>query len=125
MNTDQFVKKYPLPCPNECGEEEIHRQHLRGHLDATCPLEKIKCEFHYAGCGVQLQRRLMSAHIKEETLAHLSMVAEVSKKDGDKIRLLQVQSRDQASQIEQQGVQLKKLAFQFNQQEDQIKEQSF
>ena len=67
----------------------------------------------------------MSAHIKEETLAHLSMVAEVSKKDGDKIRLLQVQSRDQASQIEQQGVQLKKLAFQFNQQEDQIKEQSF
>ena len=116
-------EKYPLPCPNECGEKEIQRQHLRGHLDATCPLEIIYCEFHCAGCGVQLQRRLMSAHIKEETLAHLSMVAQMSKKDRDKIRLLQVQSREQACQIVQLGVLIKEQSFQIKQQAVLIKKQ--
>ena len=54
-------EKYPLPCPNECGEEEIEQKNLKGHLEQTCPLEVIQCDFSYAGCGTQLQRRLMSA----------------------------------------------------------------
>ena len=68
-------EKYPLPCPNECGEEEIERQHLKGHLKQTCPLEVIQCDFSYAGCGAQLQRRLMSAHMKEGMEAHLSLLS--------------------------------------------------
>ena len=67
-------EKYPLPCPNECGEEEIERQLLKGHLEQTCSLEVIQCEFNYAGCGAQLQRRLMPTHVKENVEAHLSMV---------------------------------------------------
>ena len=64
-------EKYPLPCPNKCGEEEIERQHLKGHLEQTCQLEVIRCEFNYAGCGAQLQRRLMPAHMKENIADHL------------------------------------------------------
>ena len=71
-------EKYPLSCPNECGEEEIKQQHLKEHLEHTCPLEVIKCEFSYAGCGAQLQRRLMSAHKKENVEAHLSMLSLVA-----------------------------------------------
>ena len=68
-------ENYPLPCPNKCGEEEIERQHLKGHLEQTCPLEVIQCDFTYAGCGTQLQRRLMSAHMKESMEAHLSLLS--------------------------------------------------
>ena len=34
-------EKCPLPCPNECGEKRIERQHLKKHLEQTCPLEKV------------------------------------------------------------------------------------
>ena len=95
-------EKYPLPCPNECGEKEIERQHLKGHLEQTCPLEEIKCDFSYAGCGAQLQRRLMPAHVKEDTEAHLSLLAQKVPKLEDQIRL-------QGEQMKQQGDQIKEL----------------
>ena len=108
--------KYPLPCPNECGEEEIERQHLKGHLEQTCPLEVIKCEFSYAGCGAQLQRRLMPAHMKESTETHLSLVAQVSK---DVPKLIQ----EQRDQIKQQSVEINRLWDQVNKQADLIRQQ--
>ena len=96
-------EKYPLPCPNECGEKEIERQHLKGHLEQTCPLEEIQCDFSYAGCGAQLQRRLMSAHVKEDTEAHLSLMAHKVPELEDKIK-------QQGDQIRQQGDQIKEQA---------------
>ena len=92
-------EKFPLPCPNECGKKAIERQHLEGHLKQTCPLEVIQCDFSYAGCGAQLQRRLMSAHVKEGTGAHLSLVAEVSKHQADHIKKLENQIKQQADHI--------------------------
>ena len=79
-------EKHPLPCPNECGEEEIERQHLKGHLEQTCPLEVIQCEFSYAGCGAQLQRRLMPTHVKENTEAHLFLLAQEAPKLKDRVK---------------------------------------
>ena len=93
-------KKFPLPCPNECGEKTIERKHLKGHLKKTCPLEEIWCEFSYAGCGVQLQRRLMPAHVKEGMEAHLSLVAEVSKCQADLIKQQSKLIKQQARQIQ-------------------------
>ena len=105
--------KFPLPCPNECGEEEIERQHLKGHLEQTCPLEVIQCEFNYAGCGAQLQRRLMPAHVKENVEAHLSKTAILVQKQSDKIM----------KQIEQQGDKITQQGDKIKQQEDTIKKQ--
>ena len=102
-------EKYPLPCPNECGEE-IERQHLKGHLEQSCELEVIQCDFSYAGCGAQLQRRLMSAHMKEGMEAHLSLVAQ-------NIPILQSTVQQQGDRIKEQGDQIEK------QQEDQIEQQ--
>ena len=119
-------EKYPLPCPNECGEEEIERQHLKGHLEQTCPLEVIQCEYSYAGCGAQLQRCLMSAHMKECTEVHLSLAAQVSKKVPELEKIVQQQGdqiKQQGDQIKQQGDQIKQQEDQIKQQEDQIKQQ--
>ena len=99
-------EKLPLPCPNKCGEEEIEQQHLKEHLAQACPLEVIKCEFSYAGCGAQLQRRLMSAHLKDNAEAHLSMVVQevpnLKHTIQDKIEQMEKQLKLQADQIRQQ-----------------------
>ena len=105
-------EKYPLPCPNECGEKEIERQHLKGHLEQTCPLEEIQCDFSYAGCGAQLQRRLMPAHVREGTDAHLtllSLVAQKVPKLEDKIKQQEDKMKQQEDQIVQQGGLIKQI----------------
>ena len=109
-------EKYPLPCPNECGEEEIERQNLKRHLEQTCQLEVIKCEYSYAGCGAQLQRRLMPTHMKENTEAHLFLLAQEAPKLKDRVK-------QQEDQIKQQGDQIKQQVGIIEQQEKQIKQQ--
>lgn len=67
-------EKYPLACPNGCGEVEIERKAMNHHLE-MCPLQKIECEFAYAGCLVQAQRKEMPQHLKEHIQNHLAMVS--------------------------------------------------
>ena len=111
-------EKYPLPCPKECGEV-IERQHLKRHLEQTCPLDVIQCELSYAGCGAQLQRRLMSAHMEESMEAHLSLLSLVTQE----VPKLQDTVQKQTDLIKQQGDQMKKMAHLMEQQGDQIKQQ--
>ena len=116
-------EKYPLPCPNECGEEEIERQHLKEHLEQTCPLEEIKCEFSYAGCGAELQRRIMSAHMKEGMEAHLSLVSKKVPELEKVVQQLIDQIKQQENLIKQQEHKLKQHGDQIKQQGDRIKQQ--
>ena len=123
-------EKYPLPCPNECGMKKFERQHLKGHLKQTCPLEVIQCDFSYAGCGAQLQRCLMSAHMKEGMEAHLSLLFLVVPKlqtivqqQGDLIKQMRDQIKQDREQVTQQGDMMKQMADQIKQQGDQIKQQ--
>ena len=69
-----ICKKYPMECPDKCGESTIERQHLPKHLEETCPLQVIKCEFSYAGCEVECQRQHMQAHLDENIKVHLNKV---------------------------------------------------
>ena len=123
-------EKYPLPCPYKCGEEEIERQHLKGHLEQTCPLQVIQCDFSCAGCGAQLQRRLMSAHMKEGMEAHLSLLSLVVPKlqtvvqqQTDKIDQMVYGMKRDRNQIKEWGDQIKEdLRDQIKQQTDQIKQ---
>ena len=116
-------EKYPLPCPNECGEEEMERQHLKGHLEQTCPLEVIQCEYSYAGCRAQLQRRLVSAHIKENMEAHLFLMTQEVPKLHKRNCQLVACIKQQGKQIKQQGIQMKQDRDEIKQQADQIKQQ--
>ena len=64
----------PVPCPNECGVYP-ERQNLEHHLIKVCSLTVVKCDFHYAGCEVQLPRKDMPAHLAENSVNHLSQLA--------------------------------------------------
>ena len=112
-------EKYPLTCPNKCGMIKFERQHLKGHLEQTCPLEAIQCDFSYAGCGAQLQRRLMSAHMKKGMEAHLSLLSLVVQE----VPKLQNTVQQQADLIKQQGDQMNQMVDLIKQQGDQIKQQ--
>ena len=92
-------KKYPLDCPNNCGERGIERQHLQNHLH-YCPLEVIDCEFDYAGCKEKVKRQKMQSHEDGSVKAHLQLVAAHAK-------LLK-------TQIEQQETQLRTLTSEVN-----------
>ena len=87
-----ICKQYPLECPNKCGENAIERQHLPKHLEETCPLQVIKCEFSYAGCEVECQRQHMQTHLEENVNGHLNKLSHT----------LQCQTQQQQSINEQQ-----------------------
>ena len=70
---------YPLSCPNHCKPYAIERQNLEQHLNIDCPLTVVTCDFHYAGCEVQLPRKDMPAHL-QENFCHLSLLATINQK---------------------------------------------
>ena len=94
-----ICKKYPLKCPNKCGETAIKRQRLPKHLEETCPMQAIKCEFSYAGCEIECQRQHMLTHLEETVTVHLSKVSQYT-------ITLQSQTEQQQSIIQQQQKQI-------------------
>ena len=66
-------KCYPVPCPNECGMSP-ERQNVETHVNTVCPLTVVNCDFHYAGCEVQLVRKDMPTHLAESLATHISLL---------------------------------------------------
>ena len=66
-------KCYPVPCPNECGVSP-ERQNVKTHVNTACPLTVVNCDFHYAGCEVQLVRKDMPNHLAESLATHISLL---------------------------------------------------
>ena len=44
------------------------------HMNTVCPLTVVKCDFHYAGCEVQLVRKNMPTHLAESLATHISLL---------------------------------------------------
>ena len=77
---------YPVPCPKECGVYP-ERQNLEHHVSKDCPLTVVNCNFHYAGCEVQLIRQDLPAHLAENLVPHMAQLATYNQK--------KVQEKDQ------------------------------
>ena len=69
--------KYPVVCPNVCRQNSFERQDIEGHLKDDCPLAKVSCPLHYAGCEVELPHKDMPEHMKD-TVTHLTLLANVT-----------------------------------------------
>ena len=50
------------------------RQNVETHVNTVCPLTVVNCDFHYAGCEVQLVRKDMPTHLAESLAAHISLL---------------------------------------------------
>ena len=67
--------KFPLPCPNECGESPP-REELERHVTSVCGLALEECVFKHAGCEVgELPRREMAGHLTDNLVEHTSLLA--------------------------------------------------
>ena len=54
-------QKYPIPCPNNCDQDEIPVQEVENHLQ-ECPEQVIKCTHSDLGCTEVFKRRLSEDH---------------------------------------------------------------
>ena len=70
-------KCFLLPCPNECtpSGSGLQRQDLDQHVKEECPLTVVQCELHHTGCKVTLPRKDMADHMKNDSIAHISLLA--------------------------------------------------
>ena len=65
---------YPVHCPNRCGKI-LQRQDIAVHVSSACPLAEIDCDFKEVGCQTTLLRKEMVAHLSENVMNHLSLMA--------------------------------------------------
>ena len=90
---------YPISCPNECGVCP-ERQNLEHHVSKDCPLAVVNCDFHYAGCEVQLPRKDMPAHLAEDLVFHMSLMAVQNRKREEEITELKDKLAENTRKIE-------------------------
>ena len=69
----EVCRYYPLVCPNRCGAS-FERDVLEDHIQ-MCGLQKLQCEFSYAGCGAEFIRNHQKEHMEQNTQKHLALVA--------------------------------------------------
>ena len=64
---------YPVQCPLGCGQS-IERRSYDSHVNNTCALKFIECEFSKVGCDVKLPRKDMLAHLTNGLGHHMSLL---------------------------------------------------
>ena len=65
---------FPVQCPHSCSLRSYKRIDLKAHLRSTCPLHRVRCVYHFAGCEGHLLRREMPHHMEANAKEHLSLV---------------------------------------------------
>ena len=68
-------QRFPKVCPNNCSTNKIECRFLQRHLQEKCTLERIPCEFSFAGCPVKVERESMEYHMDDSKDEHLKMTA--------------------------------------------------
>ena len=66
----QMCHRYPIACPNDCGQTEIPREYLDSHRE-KCLKEVLPCKFADIGCTKKVQRQSVQEHLKTEKDQHL------------------------------------------------------
>ena len=112
-------KCFPVPCPNSCSlsDSGIKRQDLEHHVAEECPLTMVECELHHAGCKVQLPRKDMAGHMKEEFIAHISLLAGENQK-------MSAENQKMSAENQKMSAENQRMVKQLLKKEEQIQELS-
>ena len=119
-------RKYPMSCPNHCTVYAIERENMEEHLRHDCPLQKVSCEFNFAGCDVEIAREELPNHLELNQLEHTSMlaamnnrlsddlaekdeqIAQLSEDFGDKLAELRAKSQTEIESLRRENSTLKR-----------------
>ena len=72
---EKICERFPLDCPNQCGQKGIIRQTLQSHMQ-ECKLEVIECKYANVGCKMQVKRKFMPQHVHDTQKRHLELMTE-------------------------------------------------
>lgn len=118
-------RKYPMSCPNHCTVYAIERENMEEHLRVDCPLQKVSCEFSFAGCDIVLPREDLSDHLESNQIDHMTMlaamnvrlnddlvekeeqIAKLSKDFGDQLALARAESQREIDSLRKANTLLK------------------
>ena len=90
---------YPVSCPNNCGVYP-ERRYLEHHVSKDCPMTAVNCDFHYAGCDVHLPRKDIPAHLAENLVVHMSLMAVQNHRKDEEITKLKDELAENTRKIE-------------------------
>ena len=79
--------KFPLPCPNGCGESSIPHESLDKHKQ-ECPFEPVECSFSDMGCVVTVPRKSRTNHNNTSVEKHLELTKQMLSKRSEHIAKL-------------------------------------
>ena len=65
---------FPVPCPNDCGVEEMRRSEVQSHCDRDCKGQVIRCPFWDVGCSIKRPRKNLPAHTKASDEHHSQLL---------------------------------------------------
>ena len=101
---------YPIACPNGCKVGTLPREEMNRHMEADCPLQPIKCDFHYVGCDAKLQRGRTEEHMKKSWQMHISLLAAANLMLHRKLEGRDEQIQQLTAAVEDKGHQLSALS---------------
>ncbi|XP_065901773.1 TNF receptor-associated factor 4-like [Dysidea avara] len=90
--------KFPLPCPNKCEVESVHREDMETHRN-KCPLEMVQCEYHNVGCEKRMMRKRKREHEEEKMEEHLLLLKHRLTNSLEEVCLTKAELADTKSQL--------------------------
>ena len=66
-----FCEDFPVTCPAGC-HSCMHRNKMATHLQQTCPMEFVECEYQILGCNELVRRKARDEHLADDKY-HLKM----------------------------------------------------
>ena len=112
----EVCRYYPLVCPNRCGasfERDVLEEHMK-----MCGLQKVQCEFSYAGCEAEFIRDHQKEHMEQNTQKHLALVAAAT------LRISQEQQRAFDQKLEDKDSEIKAVVNKTSQLVNEQRQQS-
>ena len=67
-----------LTCPAGCGGN-MARKNMATHLQQTCPMEFVECEYQILGCNELVRRKAMDEHLADDKY-HLKMAMKLKRR---------------------------------------------
>ncbi len=83
--------QFPVPCPYKCGERP-QCQGLELHME-ECLLAPLQCGFRYAGCKVELSRRDMANHLRDNIVDHMTLMSLKHREDREEVIALKEENQ--------------------------------
>ena len=99
---------YPVFCPNNCTQDKIPRYQLKDHLDTSCPLQPVECEFSWAGCEVKPKRQDIPKHCSDNLQQHLSLACDELKKEIKLLKKENAEIKKENAEIKKENEEIKK-----------------